>query len=80
MRRRSIAIARPAQAVGAALLSGSAAVWLAAMGPRAWAEAMYGPICQGHAALSAHCPPCHVAAGLAAAGLAAIASTLGASR
>ena len=51
------------------LLTGSVGLFVAAMAPRLWVQAVYGPICSGNSSLL-HCPACWAAAVMAAAGLA----------
>jgi hypothetical protein len=74
MRQKSVALAIARPAVSAAgLLGASATLYLSAMTPKWAAEAMFGPICGGHAALALHCPACYAAAALAGLGLGAAA-------
>ena len=66
----ALAVTPPAtRRLGWTLLSASIALFGAAMAPRLWISAVYGPICSGHgAALALHCPACWAAAGTAVLG------------
>jgi hypothetical protein len=66
---------RPAS-VGITLLALAGSLYASVMGPRLWTQAVYGPICSGHAVWAMHCPACWAALALAGAGAMAIAQSI----